>query len=235
MQAERWMGSASRGSRGHGWLKKYREGMGGRHLQGRYYDRNISKLGQLNDQVFDLNRTTDARKIAYLDIAVGDDKEVQSKRITIELAAAALPQTCQNFISLCQEGYASSKVFRIEKNVGVCFGDFVSADQNGTQGRCHPSVGQLSEPYHPYTFEHEPMVLSHAQKGIVSMLSSGLDKNDSRFIITTVEDAPQLDGKFVAFGRVSQGMADLEKIAHSTFTKRGRPTVDIRIVGCGVL
>jgi cyclophilin family peptidyl-prolyl cis-trans isomerase len=241
----RWMGTGSRGSRGHGWLKKYRAGLGGRHLQGRYYDRDVTKLVALNDQVFALNQSLDTRKVAYLDIAVGEDmKDTTSsitstpppKRITIELAAAALPKTCHNFISLCQEGYVSSKVFRIEKNVGICFGDFVSDDvQKGTQGSCHTSVRNASEPYHPHTFEHEPLVLSHAQKGIVSMLSAGLDKNDSRFIITTVEDAPQLDGRFVAFGKVQQGLKELEQIAASTFTKRGRPTVDIRIVGCGLL
>lgn len=234
----RWMGTGSRGSRGHGWLKKYRAGLGGRHLQGRYHDRDTAKLVSLNDQVFALNQTLDSRKFAYLDISVGDDKDTKSqppKRITIELAAAALPKTCHNFISLCQEGYASSKAFRIEKNVGICFGDFSSEDPRGDQGQCHASVQNVSVPYPPHTFEHEPLVLSHAQKGIVSMLSAGLDKNDSRFMIMTVEDAPQLDGRLVAFGKVQQGLKDLEHIAASTFTKRGRPTVDIRIVGCGLL
>ena len=45
--------------------------------------------------------------------------------------------------------------------------------------------------------------------------------NDSRFIITTLVDAPQVDGKFAALGGVSQGIADLGNIAHSNFRKRG--------------
>jgi cyclophilin family peptidyl-prolyl cis-trans isomerase len=233
------MGTASRGSRGHGWLKKYREGLGGRHLQGRYHDRQVSKLVELNNQVFSLNQTShglkDEPNMVYLDIGVsGDDKDT-TKRIVIELATAALPKTCHNFAMLCKESYAMTKVFRIEKNVGVCFGDYVSRNQDGTEGKCHASVMNSCAPQHPSTFEYEPMVLSHAQKGIVSMLSSGLDKNDSRFIITTVDDAPQLDGRYVAFGRVQQGMTDLEQIALSTFTKKGRPTADLRIVGSGVL
>jgi len=247
----RWMGS--RGSRGHGWLKKYRSGLGGRHLQGRYFNRDVSKLAALNDQVFALNQRIidmNHKVYAYLDIAVGDDDSAKdttsqttlsqptTQRVTIELAAAALPKTCNNFISLCQEGYVSSKAFRIEKNVGICFGDFVSSNhsQKGTQGMCHSTVqNHTSDPYQTHTFEHEPLVLSHAQKGMVSMLSAGLDKNDSRFIITTVDDAPQLDGRFVAFGKVQQGLQELEHIATSTFTKKGRPTVDIRIVACGLL
>jgi cyclophilin family peptidyl-prolyl cis-trans isomerase len=67
------------------------------------------------------------------------------------------------------------------------------------------------------------------------MLSTGLDRNDSRFIITTVEDAPHLDGKYVAFGRVKEGMEVLDKLVKNTFTKKGRPTLDIQVVKSGVL
>ena len=74
--------------------------LGGRHLKGRYYfgTTNPSKRGQLKDQVFDLNFTTDSRKFLTLMLKWGDDKKVQPKKIDIELAAAALP-------SLCQEGW----------------------------------------------------------------------------------------------------------------------------------
>jgi len=71
--------------------------------------------------------------------------------------------------------------------------------------------------------------LSHAQKGIVSMLSTRMDRNDFRFIITAVEDAPRLDGKHIAFGGKGQeGMEVLDKMVKKTFTKKGRPTLDIQ-------
>jgi len=44
-----------------------------------------------------------------------------------------------------------------------------------------------------------------------------------------------LDGRFVAFGRVKEGMDVITDIATGVFTKRGRPTVEIKVVGCGVL
>jgi cyclophilin family peptidyl-prolyl cis-trans isomerase len=66
------------------------------------------------------------------------------------------------------------------------------------------------------------------------MMSPGVHRNDSRFLITTTS-APQLDGRFVAFGRIKEGMEVVNDIAASIFTKRGRPTVDVKIVGCGVL
>ena len=66
------------------------------------------------------------------------------------------------------------------------------------------------------------------------MLSTGVHENDSRFLITTT-NSPQLDGRFVAFGRVVEGMDVIEDIHTNVFTKRGRPTVDIEVVECGVL
>jgi cyclophilin family peptidyl-prolyl cis-trans isomerase len=241
----RYMGTGTRGARGHGWLKKYREGLGERHLQGRFHKRNVDHLNDINNQVFALNG--DEKTIAYLDFQIGEgsatdtkDEDVSLrtqktiKRITIELATAALPQTCENFIKLCTENdddihtYMKSKIFKIEPKVGICLGDLPHS--NGKEGQCHPSInGGLD------TFPDESMVLTHSQKGIVSMLSTGVDKNDSRFFITTVDDAPHLDGRHVAFGRVKEGMDALEEIVKNTYTKKGRPTIDIQVVSCGTL
>ena len=109
--------------------------------------------------------------------------------------------------------------------------------QNGEGGRCHPSLW-TPQSNHPhcgaYTIADEAHVISHTGPGIVSMLSSGVHENDSRFMITTA-NAPQLDGRFVAFGRVTGGMDLIHDVAQNVFTKRGKPTVDVEVVGCGVL
>jgi cyclophilin family peptidyl-prolyl cis-trans isomerase len=227
----------TRGARGHGWLQKYRAGLGGRHLQGRFHNRDLPNRVAINNQVFDLNNSSSSigngteKKIAYLDIQVEDQKEIN--RITIELASAALPITCENFVKLCVDGlYANSKVFKIEPKVGICLGD-TTEKNDGSQGSCHESVAKDAGSLH--TFRHESTVLSHAEKGMVSMLSTGLDRNDSRFMITTVEDAPHLDGRYVAFGRVKEGMDILEALVKNTFTKKGRPTLNIEVVKSGVL
>lgn len=242
----RYMGTGTRGARGHGWLKKYRDGLGERHLQGRFHKRDVEHLNNINNQVFSLNG--DKKTIAYLDFKIGEgsataggkdedaslDTPKTIKRVTIELATAALPQTCENFIKLCHsnddEGhtYMNSKIFKIEPKVGICLGDLPHS--NGKEGKCHPSInGGLD------TFPDEAMVLTHSEKGIISMISTGVDKNDSRFFITTVDDAPHLDGRHVAFGRVKEGMDALEEIVKNTYTKKGRPTVDIQVVSCGTL
>jgi cyclophilin family peptidyl-prolyl cis-trans isomerase len=238
-QQIRWMGSGSRGARGHGWLHKYREGLGGRHLQGRYHNRDIKKLTSINDQVFALN-TTHAQKLstpsqAYLDIAV-EGEEGGPHRVVIELASAALPNTCRNFVDLCEAedgGYKSSKVFKILPQMGLCLGDNTKMN-DGRQGRCSPNVVKPDEP-HSHNFPHEATVISHAEEGIVTMISTGLDKNDSRFLILTAADASHLDGKYVAFGKVKEGLNALQDIVQNTFTKMGKPSVNIQVVGCGVL
>ncbi len=228
-----FMSTGARGARGHGWLHKYRGGLGGRHLQGRFHKRDTKKLVAINDEVFGMN--SGKEKMAYLDIEIGGNAN-DLKRVTIELASVALPQTCKNFMALCNEeganGYESSKVFKIEPKMGMCLGD-ISERNDGRQGSCHPSVADGNGS--SATFPHESVVLSHAQKGMVSMLSTGLDKNDSRFMITTVNDAPHLDGKYVAFGRVKEGLDVLENLVTKTYTKKGRPTVEIKVAACGTL
>jgi len=230
----------TRGARGHGWLHKYRSGEGGRHLQGRYHNRDIQKLTSINDQVFALN-TIHSDKVstpckAYLDVAV-EGEDDGPHRIVIELASAALPNTCRNFVDLCvadKHGYTSSKVYKILPQVGLCLGDTTDYN-NGKQGRCSPNVVPTDALVNTSTFAHEATVLSHAEKGIVTMLSTGLDKNDSRFMIMTADDAPHLDGRLVAFGRVKEGLDALENIVKNTYTKKGEPTVNIEIVGSGTL
>lgn len=227
------MATGTRGARGHGWLGKYRAGLGGRHLQGRWHFRDTDELNAVNDEVFamneSLNEDDNVPTEAYFDISVAGEAP---RRVTIELASAALPKTVENFRLLCQEkgdegGYESTFVHKIEKTVGLCMGDVV--DKDGASGRCHPKIGT---PASPFAFEDEGFFVSHTGPGIVSMMSPGVHKNDSRFLITTT-GAAQLDGRFVAFGRVKEGMDAINDIATGVFTKRGRPTVEVKVVACG--
>jgi len=226
----RAFGSRSRGARGHGWLHHYRAGNGGRHLQGRYHYRDVNELSSINDSIFELG-TTDC----FLEIELDGKNEAQRKssRVVFELASTALPRTCENFIKLCEdEYYNDTKVFKIQKNVGICMGDTMGLDGKG--GKCHPDIS-------PYGyFEFEEKVVSHTQKGILTMLAPGVDRNDSRFCIT-LDDSPQLDGRYVAFGRIKDldsdecGMKELEDIILNVFTKKGTPQKDILIKSCGTL
>lgn len=150
------------------------------------------------------------------------------QRLIITLAHAALPITSRNFAALCTDteglGYRDTSIFRIEKNIGVCAGDVLH--RAGNQGRCHPSVGVN-------WFPDEAFCISHAEPGIVTMTSPGVDRNDSRFLITTAEDVPHFDGRFVAFGRVNKEGLEVVQDMMKVFTRRGVPALEIKIVDCG--
>jgi len=221
----------SKGSRGLGWLTKYREGRGGRHLQGRWFDRDIEEISKINDAVFKLGS-----KRAFIDFLIDEqgvsknsetvekDDFNTAKRIIIELADSALPKTVQNFVELLGDesiGYKGMNVARVEKKVGICVG--------AAGLRCHPSTSPTG------VFGDEGFYLQHTPGlGMLSMMSPGVHKNDSRFVITT-EDAPQLDGKFVAFGRVVEDDNGVLNDIQGIFTKKGVPQQDIKIIYCGVL
>jgi cyclophilin family peptidyl-prolyl cis-trans isomerase len=223
--------TGSRGSRGRGWFTKYRSGRGGRHLQGPYWDApSVESRTAWNNAIFNLGSSK-----AFLEFSTEGWKE--TKRIELELATAALPKTCYNFLKLCQGyalsddphtlGYKNTIVDKIEKTTGICLGDVYL--EGGKAGRCHPTVGK-----HHYSFPDEGFILSHgATPGTLSMLSSGVHKNDSRFLITT-SLSNHLDGRFVAFGRVSEGMDVIYDMSRM-FSKRGKPANDITLVDCGVL
>ena len=65
------------------------------------------------------------------------------------------------------------------------------------------------------------------------MANNGLDTNGSQFYVT-VAPAPHMDGRSVAFGRVTSGM-DVVKKAFSLFSVRAKPVSKILITDCNVL
>jgi cyclophilin family peptidyl-prolyl cis-trans isomerase len=204
-----------------GWYQNYRAGKGGRHLQGRYWDRDAEELAEINNEVFAMGS-----ELSFIDLKIGDTDVIH--RLEMELATAALPLTTRNFQLLCEDGhYQNTIVHRIERNVGICLGDV--DNRQGKGGRCHPSLsisGKLPET--------EPLVISHLP-GIVTMTCPGVDKVDSRFLLVSKE-APHLDGLFVGFGRLSgDSLAIVRELEETVHTQRGLPTCGITIVDCGKL
>ena len=223
------MGTGSRGARGHGWLHKYRAGLGGRHLQGTYHNRNTDQLVALNHQVFALNNNNNnTPNTAYLEFTM--EGETKRTRITLELARVALPHACNRFQELCH-GDTPSNVFKIVQGSGVCLGPTTSDTTSDTNDSSTNESSPLPSSRH--VTDAYPNVLSHAQKGMVSLLSSSLN-NETQLLITTVDDAPHLDGRLVPFARVTEGLEELVSLADTVFTKRGKPNMDIQVT-CGLL
>ena len=72
--AIRYFATGSRGSRGYGWFYHYRQGQGGRHLQGEYHDRDsLEHCMAWNQSILDLGSQR-----VYLDIVAEPRRNVNS-------------------------------------------------------------------------------------------------------------------------------------------------------------
>jgi cyclophilin family peptidyl-prolyl cis-trans isomerase len=66
------------------------------------------------------------------------------------------------------------------------------------------------------------------------MDSMGPDKNGSVFFIT-VDAVPEIDGQYVVFGEVIEGMEVVDRINSSTIEEDETPRIPIVISECGQL
>jgi peptidyl-prolyl cis-trans isomerase B (cyclophilin B) len=113
--------------------------------------------------------------------------------ISIDLAAADVPNTVNNFVYLSCAGFYDGLTFhRVVKSPTP----FViqGGDPKGT-GQGGPG----------YIFNNEISPNIRHDTGVLSMANSGANTNGSQFFIT-LAPAPTLDGQYSAFGRVTAGM-----------------------------
>ena len=164
----------------------------------------------------------------FFDITIGGNP---AGRIIFELFVGDVPQTADNFRSLCvgdrgvgQSGrplhFKGSKFHRIIPNFMCQGGDFTRGD--GTGG----------ESIYGNRFRDENFKLKHTEPGLLSMANAGPNTNGSQFFITTVA-CPWLDGKHVVFGKVVEGMNVVREMERQG-TQNGRPRAEVVIADCGV-
>lgn len=72
------------------------------------------------------------------------------------------------------------------------------------------------------------------QRGLLAMDSMGPDKQGSIFFIT-LDAIPELDGQYVVFGEVIEGMEVVERINNSVFDEDEMPRIRIVISDSGQL
>lgn len=123
------------------------------------------------------------------------DLTTDAGKIKVELFAKETPVTVNNFVFLSKKGFYDGTVFhRVIKDFMIQGGD-PKGDGAGGPG---------------YTFPDEKITLDY-KRGIVAMANSGLNTNGSQFFI--MHKDYQLPKNYVIFGKVTEGMDTVDKIA----------------------
>jgi peptidyl-prolyl cis-trans isomerase B (cyclophilin B) len=122
--------------------------------------------------------------------------ETEKGNLTLELFAADVPVTVNNFVFLAREGYYDNTTFHRVIPGFVAQG----GDPTGT-GRGDPG----------YEFADEFTNHTHVT-GALSMANAGPDTNGSQFFITYAPQ-PHLDGRHSVFGQLAEGMDVLQNLA----------------------
>ena len=130
-----------------------------------------------------------------------------------ELYPEIAPNTVNNFISLIQKGYYDGIIFhRVIKGFMIQGGD---PDGNGTGGPGYEIDGEFSMNGFTNNLKHTPGVLSMART---------MDPNSagSQFFIMH-KNSPHLDGQYAAFGKITEGMDVVNKIAETQTDYMDKP------------
>ena len=132
-----------------------------------------------------------------------------------ELYPEIAPNTVHNFISLIQKGFYNGTIFhRVIPGFMLQGGD---PDGSGMGGPGYAIRGEVRSNGFQNDLKHTEGVLSMAR-------NMAPDSAGSQFFIMH-KDAPHLDGEYAAFGKITEGMDVVDKIANVETDFSDRPRV----------
>lgn len=136
-----------------------------------------------------------------------------------ELYPEVAPNTVNNFISLVKKGYYDGLIFhRVIRGFMIQGG---CPQGTGMGGPGYSIKGEFSQNGVKNDLKHTEGVLSMAR----SMMPNSAG---SQFFIMH-KDAPHLDGAYAAFGKVTEGMNIVDKIANERTDYSDRPLKEQKI------
>eukprot|EP00930_Biecheleria_cincta_P101302 TRINITY_DN92942_c0_g1_i1.p1 TRINITY_DN92942_c0_g1~~TRINITY_DN92942_c0_g1_i1.p1 ORF type:complete len:410 (+),score=104.85 TRINITY_DN92942_c0_g1_i1:62-1231(+) len=165
----------------------------------------------------------------FFNIKIGDD---EAEKVEMELFTKHYPKTAENFRALCTGEKGKGKQGKDLSFKGSIFhriipgfmcqgGDFTRG--NGTGGE--------SIYGNKFADEFDNGYITHNAGGLLSMANSGKDTNGSQFFIT-LASCTHLDGKHVVFGKVTDGMDVVKKMA-AVGSSSGSTSKKVLIEECG--
>lgn len=133
--------------------------------------------------------------------------------IKAELYPDIAPISVNNFISLIQEHFYDGLIFhRVIKGFMIQGGD---PEGSGMGGPGYSIRGEFAQNGYPNDLKHTAGVLSMAR-------SMHPNSAGSQFFIMH-KDSPHLDGAYAAFGKVIEGIENVNKIAETATDYSDRP------------
>ncbi|MBU7006224.1 peptidyl-prolyl cis-trans isomerase B (cyclophilin B) [Peptococcaceae bacterium DYL19] len=138
------------------------------------------------------------------------------KTIKIELFPEIAPNTVKNFVSLVKKGFYDGLSFhRVIPGFMVQGG---CPQGTGGGGPGYSIKGEFNSNKHVNNLIHE--------RGVISMART-MDPNSagSQFFIM-VQDSPHLDGEYAAFGKVTEGMDEVDRVVNADRDFRDKPVAD---------
>lgn len=136
-----------------------------------------------------------------------------------ELYPQTAPNTVNNFISLIRRGFYDGLIFHRVINGFMIQGG--CPDGTGMGGPGYAIRGEFSQNGFANNLKHTEGVLSMAR-------AMHPDSAGSQFFIMH-KTSPHLDGAYAAFGKITEGMDVVNKIAGTATDFRDRPLEDQRI------
>lgn len=130
-----------------------------------------------------------------------------------ELYPEIAPNTVRNFVSLVNKGFYDGLIFhRVIRGFMIQGG---CPDGTGTGGPGYNIKGEFSQNGFENNLAHDPGVLSMAR-------AMHPDSAGSQFFIMH-EKSPHLDGAYAAFGKITEGMDVVNKIAETPTSWGDKP------------
>jgi peptidyl-prolyl cis-trans isomerase B (cyclophilin B) len=144
--------------------------------------------------------------------------ETEKGIIEIEMFPESAPESVRNFLNLISIGAFDSTTFS-----RVVPGFIIQGGSVGTRQPIRPELFARARK----TVPDEPSQIKH-ERGILSMARGDEPNSASSHFFILVDAAPHLDGKFAAFGRVTNGMETVDAI-NKMPVEGDKPTNPVRL------
>jgi peptidyl-prolyl cis-trans isomerase B (cyclophilin B) len=156
--------------------------------------------------------TTEAPKTGTVDVSV----QTSQGAMTFDLNRAAAPCTVESFVSLAEQKYFNSTP--CHRLTSGTLSVLQCGDPSGT-GSGGPG----------YSFKDELTGKEKYTRGVLAMANSGANTNGSQFFIVYKDS--QLGPQYTIFGKVTKGLAVVDKVAAkgSTPANDGKPKLPISL------